>query len=69
MPQYTGDPLADFDAYDRECQAWLDRQPKCKRCKEPIQDESYFYIDFENVCSDCLEDYCKEHFLISNEEY
>ena len=60
--QYTDDPPADFDAYDKECQEWLDSLPKCAHCKEPIQDNTYFEIEEVIICSDCLTEYCEKHY-------
>lgn len=64
--QYTDDPIADFNAYDRERQEWLDSLPVCAHCKEPIQDRRYFEIEGENVCRECLTEYCEEHFEKEN---
>lgn len=69
MSQYTDDPVADFLVYDREQQEWEESLPRCSHCKEPIQDDFYYIIGDENVCYDCLTDYCNEHFRVSNEAY
>ena len=69
MSQYTDDPVADFLAYDREQQEWLDRLPVCSHCKEPIQDNRYYVIGEDNVCLECLEDYCDDNFTVYNDEY
>lgn len=61
--QYTDDPIADFNAWDKEQQDWLDSLPQCDYCKEPIQDNTYFEIEGVKICSDCLYDYCKEQYL------
>ncbi len=62
--QYTNDPLADFDAYDKECRDWLNSLPKCQCCGQAIQDHYYFNFDGDNVCSECLRDYCEESFKV-----
>lgn len=67
MP-YTDDPVADFHAYDRERQEWLDSLPVCACCKEPIQDRRYFEIEGETVCGECLTEYCEEHYEKENTE-
>lgn len=54
---YTDDPVADAARYDAEQQAELDRLPKCVYCEEPIQDDSYFDINDEPCCYDCLIEY------------
>lgn len=53
--QYTDDPIADFAAYDKECQDWLDNLPECAYCGNPIQDDHYYCINDENICPECLE--------------
>ncbi len=64
---YTDDPVADFLAYDREQQEWLDSLPKCAHCKEPIQDEKYYMMNEKTICRECIDVYLDEHFLVYNE--
>lgn len=63
---YTDDPVRDFERRERETQAWLDRLPKCDHCHEPIQDDEYYEIEGDTVCSDCLYDYCNTHLRVRN---
>lgn len=63
---FTNDPVADFERHDRECQKWLDSLPKCVHCKEPIQDDYYFEIEGETICTECLFDYCLKHHKKEN---
>lgn len=51
----TDDPLADFDRWDAEQQAALNKLPKCAECGEPIQDDCYYEINGECVCPACLD--------------
>lgn len=51
----TDDPLADFDRWDAEQQAALDKLPKCAECGEPIQSEKCFDLGNGVICEDCLE--------------
>ena len=51
----TGDALADFDRWDAEQQAALNKLPKCSECDEPIQDDCYYEINGECVCPACLD--------------
>lgn len=51
----TGDPLADFDRWDAEQTAKLEKLPKCTECDEPIQDDCYYEINGECVCPECLD--------------
>ena len=54
MPR-TDDPLRDFDRWDAEQQAKLDRLPKCECCGHPIQQEDAVNIFNRWYCDDCLE--------------
>lgn len=56
---FTDDPIADFNAYDREQQEKLDKLPCCSMCKNPIQDDSAYYINDEWVCSDCISNFLR----------
>lgn len=51
----TDDPFADFDRWDAEQQAALNKLPKCSECGEPIQDDCYYEINGECVCPECLD--------------
>lgn len=51
----NGDPLDDFDRYDKEMSQREARLPQCERCGKPI-DERYFEIDNEILCEDCMDD-------------
>ena len=51
---YTDDPVADFEAYDRQQEEQLERLPVCEICGEPIQDEHLYLINDEFVCEKCL---------------
>lgn len=63
----TDDPIADYDRYDAEQQKRLDSLPKCDHCKNPIQDDTYYEIEGDNVCWECLREYCDEHYKKENE--
>ena len=52
---YSDDPLADFERYDAEQQAKLDKLPCCCECDEPIQSEACYEINGELICEECLE--------------
>lgn len=54
MFYYSDDPGHDFDLYDSDLQAELDRLPKCCCCDNEIQDEYYYEINGEIVCEECL---------------
>ena len=60
MSFYTDNPLADFHNWDAQQQRKLDKLPKCAECDEPIQDDVYFLINDEPICSDCLNDNYKK---------
>lgn len=67
MIQYTDDPVADADARDRYLDSLLESLPKCRVCKEHIQDEKYYQIGYHSVCRDCIDTYCDRHFLVDND--
>ena len=48
----TDDPIADFDRYDREQQAWEDKLPHCDICGEAI-DDFLWEIDGVIMCEYC----------------
>lgn len=52
----SDDPIADFDRYDREQQAELDKLPKCDICGKPITDDYFYNIDGTYICESCLND-------------
>lgn len=52
----TDDPLADFERWDAERQAWLNSLPKCECCGEPIQQEKAVCIDGIYYCDECLDE-------------
>ena len=51
---YSDDPIADFNAYDQECENWLASRPKCDWCGEHIQDDFAFEIGDDLVCDECI---------------
>lgn len=60
----TDNPHADFDRWDAEQEARLERLPVCCYCKEHIQDERAMYIHDELMCLDCV----MEH-MVDVEDY
>ena len=50
----TDDPIRDFLNYDAEDYDLLQRRPKCRHCKEHIEDEWCYEIDGTLVCPECL---------------
>lgn len=56
MAYFSDDPVADFDRYDRDQERLLKRLPKCRKCKAPIQDEHYYFIEGEILCEECMKD-------------
>ena len=66
MRTRTDDPLADFAAYDDEQQEWLGKRPVCVDCGEHIQDEYFFLINDEPICTECLVNnhkHCVEDYI------
>jgi formylmethanofuran dehydrogenase subunit E len=62
---YTDDPAADYDRYDAEQQAKLDKLPKCDYCDNPIQDDYCYEINGDVLCEECL----NNHFRKWVEDY
>lgn len=62
---YSDDPCRDFDRYDADLQAELNRLPKCCCCDEEIQGEYYYEINGEIICEECL----NEHHRKRVDEY
>ena len=53
--QYTDNPVADFEVYDRNEHNHLQRLPRCEECGEPITDDWCFELgQDEYVCEECL---------------
>ena len=63
MP-YTDDPIQDFLNHDAEQARWLENLPKCSYCGKPIQNDYYYIIYDENICTRCLD----RDFKVYNEE-
>lgn len=61
----TDDPVADFDRYDAEQVAELEKLPVCSQCNEPIQDDFFYEINDEVVCEECL----NQNFRKNVEDY
>ena len=59
---YSDNPIADFEAWDREQNRQLENLPECSDCGEPIQDEEAYYINGEWICESCMEQYKKTVF-------
>ena len=51
----TDDPLADFDRYEQDREAELEKLPECAYCGEKITDAYAFHIDGEWYHKDCFE--------------
>lgn len=51
----TDDPHKDFDRWDAEQTAELEKCPKCSECSEYIQDDYLYEINDELICEECLE--------------
>lgn len=50
----TDDPIADFDRYDAAQAREEAKRPHCEYCEEVLWD-SYYYINGEIICEDCLD--------------
>lgn len=61
----TDDPAADFDRWDAEQEAELEKLPVCSYCDLPIQDEYFYEINDEVICEECL----NQNFRKSVDDY
>lgn len=52
---YIQDNYDRFEQHEAEQQAYLDKQPRCSECDEPITDEYCYEINGEYICEECLE--------------
>ena len=50
----SSNPDTDFEDYDRQQSAAMDRLPVCDFCGRPIQDDHYYEIGADTVCESCL---------------
>ncbi len=53
---YSDDPVADFDRWDAEQNAWLESRPKCAHCDHEIQDDRLLNINGELYHMDCADE-------------
>lgn len=65
----SGDPHADFDAYDRHQQEQYDKLPKCQICNEPITDNHLYDFYGKVVCECCADSYIEDKFKREVVEY
>ena len=61
----TDDPERDFERYDAEQEAELEKMPVCSYCCQPIQDEKLCEIEGTLYCMECFE----ENFIKDVEDY
>lgn len=60
----SGDPYADFDAWDREQQDAIEKYPICKVCGEHIQDEKCYRTDDRYfIHLDCVEEVYTDDYV------
>lgn len=50
---WSDDPEKDFERYDAEQQAKLDKLPRCCICNEHIQEDTCYVINDEVFCEEC----------------
>lgn len=55
---WSGDPLRDYESYERDVERTASRLPTCFYCGEPIWGDFVFALDDRKcVCEDCAEGY------------
>lgn len=55
----TGNPIHDFNQWDKDNYDWELSLPMCDKCGEAILDESYYDILGTKYCLRCLDKYKK----------
>lgn len=50
------DPVDEFNRYDGRKQKQLERLPRCKSCRDHIQQDTAVCIKGDYWCDDCLEE-------------
>lgn len=51
----TDDPIADFDRYDAQQTKQEEKLPECSECGKKVQDDHFYEINDEVICSECLD--------------
>lgn len=51
---YTDDPVRDAERYFSDCEAELEKLPKCSYCGRAIQTEKCYEIADELYCPKCM---------------
>lgn len=51
------DNYSRFEQHEAEQDRWLKMLPKCRECKEPIQDEYCYMENGECTCESCMEEH------------
>ena len=49
-----------WQLHDDEQEKQLKELPVCDYCGEPVQDEYYYQINDEVICTRCLNEYCRK---------
>lgn len=58
--RYTDDPPADWDAYCREQDKYMEQMPYCDECGQRIEDEFCYKIGDYIMCEECI-DRCRKY--------
>lgn len=53
---YTDDPVADYNRYCAKQEKEMERLPTCCECGYKITDETYYDINGECICRECMTD-------------
>ena len=65
----SGDPHADFDAWDREREKMRECCPKCECCEEHIQEDELYNFEGVIVCCQCYLDYVDKTYKKNTDDY
>ena len=62
---YIPDYIDSFNEHDAEEERWLEKRPKCDCCGEPITDDSFYDINGEYLCEECM----NNRYLVCTDNY
>ena len=65
MKDYIPDYNDLYDAHEAEEERWLEKRPKCECCGEPIYEDTFYDINGEYLCEECM----KDRYLVSTDNY
>lgn len=65
----SDDPIADYDAYDREAAEYEKKCPVCDVCGDPITDDYYYMVGGMKFHLSCAECHSVDSYVEANNEF